>query len=81
MSKLSRRSFLGKSAALPAGLGASLLASEAGAHATGGPADTIVTGGTVLTMDPNFPNVEAIAVRARVTARGIHLEERLPIRL
>jgi len=70
MSRISRRRFLGTSAALPLGFG---MAGNAGAQ--GGPptgnADTIVTGGKILTMDPEYPLAEAMAVRGdRILAIG-----------
>jgi len=70
VSQISRRKFLGTSAALPLGLGLS-----AGAFAQGGPsvgaASMIVTGGKVLTMDWDQPMAEAIAVMGdRILAIG-----------
>jgi predicted amidohydrolase YtcJ len=70
MSGISRRKFLGTSAAAPFGLG---LATTAGAQArqsTGG-ADLVITGGNVLTMDADNPVAEAVAVRGdRILAVG-----------
>jgi len=70
VSQVSRRKFLGASAALPLGLGLS-----AGALAQGGPsvgaASMVVTGGKVLTMDWDQPMAEAIAVMGdRILAVG-----------
>ena len=42
-----------------------LLRAEAGPAPADGPADWAFTGGTVLTMDPAQPRVEAVAVRGR----------------
>ena len=68
MSNVTRRRFLGASATLPLGLGGNALAQ--GAPSTGS-ASMIVTGGRVLTMDPDNPVVEAIAVRDdRILAVG-----------
>jgi predicted amidohydrolase YtcJ len=60
MSTFSRRKFLGSSAVLPLGLAAT---STASANAATGYADSIVTGGNVLTMDAEQPMAEAIAIR------------------
>lgn len=70
MSKFSRRKFLGTSAALPLGLGA---AKTVGAQDSplSGSATLVITGGRVLTMDPDNPVAEAIAVRGdRILAVG-----------
>ena len=60
MSKFTRRGFLGVAATAPLGLAAtrSAVANEATGYA-----DTIVTGGRLLTMDPDMPRAEALAVR------------------
>ena len=62
MSGISRRRFLGTSAALPLGVGLASGASAQGRPPTGS-ASMIITGGRVLTMDPYNPVVEAIAIR------------------
>jgi predicted amidohydrolase YtcJ len=70
MSGISRRRFLGTSAALPLGIG---LAGDAGAQGRPptGSASMIITGGRVLTMNPNNPVVEAVAIRgSRILAVG-----------
>jgi predicted amidohydrolase YtcJ len=59
MSRFSRRKFLGTSAALPLGLTACAPAAPVAAL---GRADTIITGGHLLTMDPKQPLAEAMAV-------------------
>jgi predicted amidohydrolase YtcJ len=63
MSRISRRKFIGTSAAAPIGLAA--FASPAMANEALGKADLIVTGGHVITMDPTQPTAEAIAVRGK----------------
>jgi len=63
MSKFSRRKLLGASAALPLGLSAGRASAPARANDALGKADTIVTGGRVLTMKPDQPVAEALAVR------------------
>jgi len=60
MTGFSRRKFLGTSAALPLGLAAAV---PARANASTGYADTIVSGGKMLTMDPSQAAAEALAVR------------------
>jgi predicted amidohydrolase YtcJ len=72
MSHISRRKFLGSSAALPLGLG---IAAEASAQDTGiaptGAASMIVTDGNVYTMSSSNPKAEAIAIRGnRLLAVG-----------
>ena len=70
MSGISRRKFLGTSAAAPFGIG---LAATAGAQtrASTGGADLVITGGNVLTMDADNPVAEAVAVRGdRILAVG-----------
>ncbi len=70
MSGISRRRFLGSSAALPLGIGAAGAVSAQGRPATGS-ASMIIHGGRVLTMNPDNPVVEAIAVRGdRILAVG-----------
>ncbi len=63
MTKLSRRHFLATAAIAPA---ASLAgrATAAPPDATG-PADLIITGATVITMDPALPSASAVAVRGQ----------------
>jgi len=70
MSRITRRSFLGSSAAVPLGLG---FAGNAPAQqgSLSGAANMIVTGANILTMDWDFPTAEAIAVRgSRILAIG-----------
>ncbi len=72
MSHISRRKFLGSSAALPLGLG---IAAEATGQDTGvaptGAASMIVTDGNVYTMSSSNPKAEAIAIRGnRLLAVG-----------
>ncbi|MDX1482592.1 MAG: amidohydrolase [Woeseiaceae bacterium] len=62
MSKLSRRGFLGATAAVPLGA-AGLSARRAEAAGAGLTADLIVTGGNLLTMDEATAGAEALAVR------------------
>ena len=70
MSKISRRGFLGTSAALPLGLGAAVTAGAQGSPVTGS-ANMIISGGRVLTMNADDPVVEAIAIRGdRILAVG-----------
>ena len=74
MSQISRRKFLGSSAALPLGFG---LAGSAGAQSgtLSGAASMIVTGARVLTMDWDNPQAEAIAIRGgRILAVGTNEE-------
>ena len=74
MSRISRRKFLGSSAALPLGLGLSAGAAAQGGALTG-TASMIVTGANVLTMDSDQPTAEAIAVRGdRILAVGSNEE-------
>jgi len=70
MSGISRRKFLGSSAALPLGLGfAGSAAAQSGALS--GSATMIVTGAKVLTMDAKMPTAEAIAILGdRILAVG-----------
>ncbi len=64
MSKVSRRGFLGgTAAAVPFGLAAGVASTPAQANDSVGKADLIVTRANVLTMDPAQPVAEAIAVR------------------
>ena len=70
MSRVSRRKFLGASAALPLGFGLSGKATAQGGPPTGN-ADTIVTGARILTMDADNPVAQALAVRGeRILAIG-----------
>ena len=70
MSKISRRRFLGSSAALPLGVGAASSAAAQDRPSTGS-ASLIIDGGRVLTMDPHNPVVEAVAVLGdRILAVG-----------
>ena len=64
MSRISRRKFLGSSAALPLGLAGAATAEAQGLPATG-MASTIVTGANIYTMVYDNPKAEAIAVRGR----------------
>ena len=62
MADISRRMFFGSAAAaLPFGMIAG--APAAGASTAGVHADTIVTGGKLLTMDKNLPVAQAMAIR------------------
>ncbi|MGI9203787.1 MAG: amidohydrolase, partial [Woeseiaceae bacterium] len=74
MSGVSRRKFLGSSAALPLGLGlAGGVAAQSGTLT--GSADMIITGANVLTMDYDQPVAQAIAVRgSRILAVGSNEE-------
>ena len=70
MSQFSRRQFLGSSAVVPLGLG---LPTAVAAQASGGmvQADMVVTGGRILTMNPDQPVAEAMAIRGdRILAVG-----------
>ncbi|MEE2791638.1 MAG: amidohydrolase family protein, partial [Acidobacteriota bacterium] len=70
MSQFSRRQFFGSSAVMPFGLG---LPTAVAAQVGGGTvrADMIVTGGRILTMDPDQPVAEAMAIRGdRILAVG-----------
>ena len=70
MSRISRRKFLGTSAAVPLGLGFATESSAQGYPATG-MASMIVTGANILTMVHDDPTAEAIAVRgSRILAVG-----------
>ena len=70
MSGITRRKFLGSSAAVPLGLGITAEVSAQGTPATG-MASTIVTGANVYTMVWDNPKAEAIAVRGnRLLAVG-----------
>ena len=70
MARITRRKFLGTSAAA-ASLGVALPAPDARAETAIGTASLIVTGGKVLTMDPSNPIAEALAVRRdRIMAVG-----------
>ena len=63
MSRISRRRFMGTSAAAPLGLAA--CASTARVNDAVGKADMIVSGGHLITMDPSHPTVEAMAIRGK----------------
>ena len=63
MSRITRRSFFGTTAALPFGLAA--YSSAAKADNAIGHADIIVTGGNLITMDPAQPTAEAMAIRGK----------------
>ena len=65
MSKLSRRQFLGSSAAV-ASIGAISADASAAAQDAIGPADLIIKGANVLTMDPAHPSASAVAVRGQL---------------
>jgi hypothetical protein len=70
MGGISRRKFLGSSAALPLGLGLAAGASAQSGSAAGS-ATLIVTGAKILTMDGDMPRAEAIAVLGdRILAVG-----------
>lgn len=70
MSGISRRRFLGRSAAAPFGIGLAGAAAAQERPSTGH-ADLVITGGRVLTMDPDNPVAEAVAVRGdRILAVG-----------
>ncbi|MBT5073417.1 MAG: amidohydrolase [Kordiimonadaceae bacterium] len=65
MNNTTRRTFLGGTAAL------SCLPLIGNAQASLGTVDTVITGGTFYTMDPNYPKAEAIAIRGdRILAVG-----------
>ena len=70
MSRITRRSFLGTSAAVPLGIGiAGTTAAQQGSLS--GAASMIVTGANIITMDWDRPSAEAIAVRgSRILAIG-----------
>jgi predicted amidohydrolase YtcJ len=61
MSEFTRRQFLGSSAAVPLGIGLAAC-TPAAPGGTLGRADTIVTGGKLLTMDKAMPEAEALAM-------------------
>ena len=70
MSEISRRRFLGSSAALPFGLGLGATAA-AQEGSLSGATTMIVTGANVITMDYNKPSAEAVAIRgAQILAVG-----------
>ena len=74
MSKFTRRKFLGTSAALPLGLGATA-AVCAQDEDLAGAADLVVTGANIITMEKGKPTAEAIAVRgSRILAIGSNEE-------
>ena len=62
MSKLSRRRFM-RASALPFGMAAGLSADAARANDALGPAELVVTGANVLTMDASSGTAQALAVR------------------
>jgi predicted amidohydrolase YtcJ len=64
MSRITRRKFLGSSAAVPLGIG---LTSSAAAQESSlsGVADMIVTGANIITMDSDQPVAQALAIRGR----------------
>lgn len=62
MAAHSRRKFLSAAAVAPLGAAAF---TQAHAAMSGGSADTIVTGGRLLTMDPAQPRAEAMAIRGQ----------------
>jgi hypothetical protein len=63
LTKLSRRQLLGSAAAVS--LGALPGCTQAAARYATGPADLIIKGANVLTMDPAIPTATAIAVRGQ----------------
>lgn len=65
MRRLTRRRFLGSSAAVPLGFGLAATGSQAGTGEAPVRADTIVTGGKLLTMDRARPEAEAMAIFGR----------------
>jgi len=74
MSRYSRRRFLGTTAALPFGVGLSAGSRAQGSPPTGN-ATVAITGGKVLTMDPELPVAEAVAIRGnRILAVGTNDE-------
>jgi hypothetical protein len=73
MSKVTRRRFLGSTAAaLPAGMVLAMPPEAVGAKtARGSQAELVVTGARILTMDPERPEAQALAVRGeRILAIG-----------
>jgi urease alpha subunit len=70
MSRITRRKFLGSTAAVPLGLGIAGESAAQGTPATG-MASMIVTGANVITMAWDAPKAEAIAIRGdRILAVG-----------
>lgn len=63
MLKFSRRGFLRTGGALPFGLGLGFGATQAAAGYPTDSADLIVTGANIITMNPDQPRAEALAVR------------------
>lgn len=63
MNRVSRRNLLGSSLVVPLGLAA--WPGIARSENPLGVADTIITGGLLLTMDPDLPEAQAIALRGR----------------
>ena len=64
MTRFSRRQFLGSAAAV-ASAGTVAGQVQAAVREASGPADLIITGATVLSMDPAIPKASAVAVRGR----------------
>ena len=62
MKKLTRRKFVGSAAALPLGMGLTTTSLSTSAASVSAIADTIVTGGKLLTMDTSRPQAEAMAI-------------------
>lgn len=70
MTRLSRRQFFG-SAAAAASIGAIAASARAGSVDATGPADLIIRGSNVISMDPAIPAATAVAVRGeRILAVG-----------
>ena len=65
---------------LPACALAAGLAACAGAPDAGPPADTIFTGGAIVTMDPARPRVDAVAVRGETIAAAGSLDDVMALR-
>jgi predicted amidohydrolase YtcJ len=65
MNRFSRRQFLGTSAAV-ASIGAISTDATAALQDAAGPADLIITGANLLTMDPAIPSATAVAIRGSV---------------
>ncbi len=77
MTTVTRRKFLGSSMALPLGFGLAANASSVWAASPSGKADSIITGGKLLTMDPAQPLAEAMAISGeRILALGSNAEIR-----
>ena len=69
-----------RAAAVPALALAAGLAACGGAPDAGPPADTIFTGGAIVTMDPARPSVEAVAVSGETIAAAGALDEVMALR-